>query len=253
MKLTDDQRELLRGYEVLSVRDREQMQVFGGLPRSIWLLRELLGLFWDLGSRLEQIDKEQQSVASQIDQHSEAIDPLCPDIATSELLAATVALEEVLRTLDKRGVNSDALERLHRGLIALANDSSPPGMLTPTESPSRPLDPPTIQAEKGMLAAALHVRQKVSGESRKEAAAWVVQHTSPELIRRLSRKPITSRTVIEWLDRFGGKHGAAGSGRDAFLFWSETFGRWNARVPFTGNDLIAVTKSHAMHLPALAA
>jgi hypothetical protein len=246
--LTNELRELLSDYRHLNDDDLHRMRDVGGLWGSIKLLQTLLGLFWDLGTRLEQIDNEQKAIASQIGK-----DPEYPDIATSELLAATRALEEVLKTLGERGIASDALERLHNALIALAYDSSPPGMLTPTEQTSRPLDAPAVQAAKGMLAAALHMRQKVSGTSRKEAAVWVVKHTLPELIHRISRKPITSRTVIEWLDRFGGKHATPGPGRDAFLAWSETFAAWNGRTPFTGHHVTIVTRKHARGLPALAA
>jgi hypothetical protein len=215
------------------------------------LLDELLTLFWDLNTRLEQIDKEQEVVASEINKDPKA-DPVWPDVATTELFAATQALAEVLKTIDERGLASQALERLHNSLLALACDSSPPGMLTPTERDSRPVDAPAVQIEKGMLAAAMHVHQKASGASRNEAADWVVQHTSPELLRRLSRKPITSRTVIEWLDRFGGKHATDGFGRDAFLSWNTIFEKWSAQKPITGSFLTALTGKHARRLPELA-
>ena len=84
-----------------------------------------------------------------------------------------------------------------------------------------------------MLAAALHVRQAVSDDSRMEAAAWVVKHTSRDLIDRLSRKPVTPRVVIEWLDRFGGQCGTPGFGREGFIFWKEGF----TKRPFTAEEL----------------
>jgi hypothetical protein len=225
------------------------MRVLGGLYLSMDLLQTLLRLFWDLNTKLEQ--EQQNAIASELDKICKA-EPVWPDHATTELVAAALALGEVLKTIGERCLTSQALERLHNALLALASDSSPPGMLTPTERTNRPADAPAVQAAKGMLAAALHVRQKMNGESRKVAAEWVIQHTPKELIFRISRKPISWRTVIEWLDRFGGKHGAPGSGRDAFVYWSETFG-WSVRAPFTGNDLNGVAMKHARGLPALAA
>jgi hypothetical protein len=252
MKATNDKRELLRHYALLSDQARKRVRVLGGLFGSIDLLQTLLRLFWDLNTRLEQIDEQQNALASELDKVPES-EPVWPDLATTELVAATLALGAVLKTIDERGLTSQALERLYNALFALACDSSPPGMLTPTERTSRPADAPAVQAAKGMLAAALHVRQKVHGESRKVAAEWVVQHTPKELIFRISRKPISWRTVIEWLDRFGGKHAAPGSGRDAFIHWSEIFGRWSANRSFTGSLLNPVAMKHARDLPALAA
>lgn len=249
MELTDDQRELLRDYEVLSVRDRKQMRVLGGLPYSIWLLQELLSLFWDLNRRLDEIDEHQAALALEIEKHPEEVDARGADLPTNELEAAEEALQEVLAMIGSRGARSIALNRLHNALLGLIDGASPAAMLTAAKTGGRPLDSPTVQYAKGMLAAALHVRQKMSGESRAAAAAWVVKHTSRELSRRLSRKPITSRAVIEWLDRFGGEHGSSGDGRASFVYW-ET--EWGGR-PFTPDDLRAVSGYWAPYLPTLAA
>ena len=58
------------------------------------------------------------------------------------------------------------------------HDSSPPGMLMPTQRTNRPIDSPATQIAKGMLAAAAHVRQKSKGVSRTEAASWVLRTTT---------------------------------------------------------------------------
>src|SRR5262245_27649010 len=192
MELTDDQRELLRNYEVLSLRDRKQMRVLGGLSCSIRLLQELLSLFWDLNRRLDEIDEHQAALALEIEKHPERVDARGADLPTNELEAAKTALEEVLAMIGNRGARSIALNRLHQALFGLIHGASPAAMLTAAETAGRPVDCPMVQYAKGMLADALHVRQKLSGESRAAAAAWVVKHTSPELSRRLSRKPITS-------------------------------------------------------------
>ena len=252
MITTREKRELLRHYELLSDQERERMRNHGGLLGSIDLLQTLLRLFWDLKTRLEQLDEEHNPLVSEINKLPKC-ETVWPDVATSELMVATLALEEVLKTIGERGLASQALERLHNALLALVHDAASPGMLTPTEQTSRPVDAPAVQAAKGMLAAALHVQQKMRSASRNEAAGWVVKHASPELMRRLSRKPITSRTVIEWLDRFGGKHATGGFGRDAFLSWSKIFERWSARKPITGQELKAVTETHSRGLPELAA
>jgi hypothetical protein len=232
MKSTKELPEFLGDYQLLDRGALHRMRIVGGLRGSMGLLQELLELFWDLNSRLDEIDKQQEAIASEIDKDPESVDPLCADIPTSELFAAELALGEVLKTIDKRGAQSVALNRLHHALTGLIHGASPAAMLTPTETAGRPLDAPTIQFARGMLAAALHVRQRVSGESRIEAAAWVVKHTSRDLIRRLSRKPITPRAVIEWLDNFGGEFGTPGFGRDGFTFWKKNFIKWSICAPF---------------------
>lgn len=254
MKLTQELRELIRDYQLLDRQALHRMQVLGGLRGSINLLQELLSLFWDLNRRLDEIDEHQAALALEIEKHPEAVDARGADLPTNELGAAETALEEVLAMIGSRGARSIALNRLHHALFGLIHGASPAAMLTAAETDGRPVDCPTVQYAKGMLGAALHVRQKMSGESRAAAAAWVVKHTSRELSRRLSRKPITSRVVIEWLDRFGGEHGSLGDGRAGFVYWEKGFTKWSAGPVFTPEeDLRAVSGHYARYLPSLAA
>jgi hypothetical protein len=95
MKLTKELRELLRDYQLLDRGALHRMRVVGGLWGSMRRLQELSGLFWDLNSRLDEIDKQQEAIASEIDKDPDSVDPLCPDIPTSELLAAELALGDM--------------------------------------------------------------------------------------------------------------------------------------------------------------
>jgi|SRR6476646_865531 hypothetical protein len=249
MKLTQELRELIRDFQLLDHHALNRMQALGGLRGSINLLQELLSLFSDLNRRLDEIDEEHAKIALEIEKHPEEVDARGADLPTNELEAAEEALQEVLVMIGSRGARSIALNRLHNALLGLIDGASPAAMLTAAETGGRPLDSPTVQYAKGMLAAALHVRQKMSGESRAAAAAWVVKHTSRELSRRLSRKPITPRAVIEWLDRFGGEHASPGDGRTSFVYWEI---EWGGR-PFTPENLRAVSGYWAPYLPTLAA
>ena len=106
IEATEEMRELLADYQRLSPKDLQQMRAVGGLWGSITLLREVLGLFWKLRSSLDELDKEQEALASVIEKDPEAVDPRLPDIATSELLVATFALDMTLEMLRERCVES---------------------------------------------------------------------------------------------------------------------------------------------------
>ena len=123
----------------------------------------------------------------------------------------------------------------------------------PTERTSRPVDSPATQMAKGMLAAAAQVRQKTKGVSRKEAASWVLRYTSPQLLRCISRKPIKERTVIEWIDRYSGKHISPGFAENAFSNWSRSFAASSSFSEFSGASLKNLTKNYARRLPVLLA
>ena len=252
MKLTAEMRAFLRERELLPRRLRKRLDR-DGLFHTADLLDELLILFWDLNTKLERIDSEQETVLGDLQKGSESVRSTCPDVATAELFAAVLALEEVFSTLERRAVASNALERLHKALLGLVHDSSPSGMLMPTQRTHRPVDSPATQIAKGMLAAAVHVRQKTAGATRTQAASWVLRHTSPELLRCISRKPIKQRTMIEWVDRYSGKHAAPGFAESAFRSWTSNFAAWSSTSRFNGDLLRHVTKNQARRLPVLAA
>jgi len=177
MRITGDMRKLLGQYELLGGRFRERFELWG-LLGTMDILDELLTLFDDLRTTLERIDAEQEEFAAELQRDSEIMESNFPDQATIELFSAIRVLEEVFKTLERRAVSSNALERLHKALLALVHDSSPPGMLMPTQRTNGPIDSPATQIAKGMLAAAAHVRQKSKGVSRTEAASWVLRTTT---------------------------------------------------------------------------
>ena len=94
---TRDKRELLEHYELLGDQKRQLLRT-GGLFCSLDLLQTLLRLFWDLNTRLEQLDEEHNAWVSEIDKLPKG-ETVWPDVATSELMVATLALEEVLKTI----------------------------------------------------------------------------------------------------------------------------------------------------------
>ena len=113
--MTRDKRELLEHYELLGDQKRQLLRNLGGLFCSIDLLQTLLRLFWDLNPRLEQLDEEHNAWVSEIDKLPEG-ETVWPDVATSELIVATLALGEVLKTIGERALASQAISTADRDL-----------------------------------------------------------------------------------------------------------------------------------------
>jgi hypothetical protein len=112
------------------------------------------------------------------------------------------------------------LLRLRDALVS----AEPVAMLMPPRGtgPGRRRDRPYKQRAQGMLAGMVRLRQDL-GEAREQAAWWVAQHCPRVLEQKLAPKEggkagqLTKTNVLEWLDRYGGRTGDPGSGRDAFL------------------------------------
>ena len=93
-------------------------------------------------------------------------------------------------------------------------------MLWPLTIRGRRPDVSLVLGLKGILAGLMERKQR-EGMTREEAARWIADNTPPKLAARISRKPITARSVEEWRDRFGGKHGPQDTARKAYLVWSQ--------------------------------
>jgi hypothetical protein len=136
-----------------------------------------------------------------------------------ELVASAASLKEVRNFLSIIAP-SHSLMLLGNALTDLLEGGTVPAMLTPlNEFTNRPPDSPQIMAIKGALAGVMRTLQD-AGTSREAAANLIARNLSPELATRISRKPITARTVEEWVDRFGGDHVEENSGRRAYRTWS---------------------------------
>jgi len=165
-----------------------------------------------------------------------------------DLAAGALALMVVRDGLREVGIYSDSLDRLFSGLQDLHMGASPAGMFLATESKNRRPDAANIQFAKGAVAAIVEAKQKVGRLGREGAAKWVLKNISTDLCGRLSIKPITARTLIEWLDRYGGKSGGLGPGRSAFLQYSRVFLKLS---DIKRDDCASFTNGLAKKLPAL--
>jgi len=140
-------------------------------------------------------------------------------IGKADLAACILAMMAVNEFFHLR-LSSRILQMLLDGLLEIAIGVPPAVMFHPEDySKGRRADSPLVMGAKGAVAAIMHVQQS-TGMSRKEAAEWVVGYISPALAARISRKPLTARTVEEWLDRFGGDHAEYNLGRENYLLWT---------------------------------
>jgi len=160
----------------------------------------------DLADALEIVDEE----------HRQGALAFPNQIALIELSSSIRALREIEAFLTVRA-RSDSIGRLEEALIQLWGGSRV-GMFELQGQKGRPRDVPTIQTVKGILAGLMHVKQ-ATGMSRGKAAKWITDNISPALASRIARKPITARSVIEWLDRYGGNHPPDSPGGRAFKTW----------------------------------
>jgi hypothetical protein len=147
-----------------------------------------------------------------------------------DLVAAVLAVDAVVDFLQFSPTKSlgtadrhkrfKILDELRQALRDLSEGGAPAPMLRPQSKGSgRRADVSPVLALKGVLAGLMQ-RQQRAGMSRHQAAKWIVDNMSPKLASRISRKPITARTVEEWLDRFGGKSAEPNAARKAYLVWS---------------------------------
>jgi hypothetical protein len=139
-----------------------------------------------LGKQLFEIEDIYESDTANFPEHVDKID----------LAACILAMKAVSEFLHLR-VYSRVLDKLRDGLFEISIGAPPAAMFHPVNySKGRRADSPLIMGAKGAVAAIMHIQQ-CTGMSRKEAAEWIVRHISPALASRISRKPLTARTVEE--------------------------------------------------------
>jgi hypothetical protein len=161
-----------------------------------------------------------------------------------ELVASAAAVSEVCKFLSLIAP-THSLKLLESALKGLVQSGAVPAMFAPFEEfTSRPRDAPQITAIKGALAGLMRTLQD-AGSSREAAAKLIARNLSPELTARISRKPITARTIEEWQDRFGGNHAEENSGRRAYRTWS----RGTYASPLSGQKIREMTERMAKTLP----
>jgi hypothetical protein len=136
---------------------------------------------------------------------------------SAELVFALLALAAVSRFLNKYAP-SRSIELL-KAALSQVSEGSRPTMFRGRKGSGRPSESQSIHQVKGVLAGLMYVKQR-SGMRRGEAAAWIARNIPRELASRLSPKPITIRALLEWLDRYGGKHPPRDPGGRAFRVWS---------------------------------
>ncbi len=159
-----------------------------------------------------------------------------------ELVLSIHALTVVSRFLRYRAP-SRVVDLLKAGLSQVFEGASPP-MFRGRKDSGRPSEVSVIHQVKGVLAGLMQVKQK-SGMQRATAATWVARNIAPELASRLSVKQITSRAVLEWLDRYGGKHPPDDPGGKAFKVWSTPLPK-----PLTVQKFKEITARIAELIPA---
>jgi hypothetical protein len=160
-----------------------------------------------------------------------------------ELVAGAISVNVVRSFLLCLLHRSRSLDLLEKALIDLTDSGIVPSMFYPLRNfDSRPPDPNSIVAFKGALAGMMHVQQR-AGMSRKEAAEFLARNVAPRLAAQLSRKPLTARMIVEWLDRYGGKSGEEGVGRKFYKSWSQG-------EPVSPQKCREITERMAKTLPA---
>lgn len=158
-----------------------------------------------------------------------------------ELVFAILALGAVSRFL-RHHAPSKAIELLKVALSQVL-EGSRPAMFKSRKGRGRRSESPLIHQVKGVLAGLTYAKQK-SGMRREAAAAWIARNISPELASRLSSKPITTRAVLEWLDRYGGEHSPSEPGGQAFKVWCRP-----SQKPFTAQRFKETTRGFAELIP----
>lgn len=141
------------------------------------------------------------------------------DPANVDLSTAEAELAHVLDFFMDHSIEADALHGLLRDLAALSRGAAPSRMLLPRKISHRRPDSPIIENIKGRLAAIMEHRQD-AGLTRKQASAWVVRHTTPQMHKILGAT--SPGAVSAWLQKWGGEIGATlGPGREGYLAMRE--------------------------------
>lgn len=179
--------------------------------------------------------------------NNDALLARCLPLASSaeesvELVFAIFAINAVSRFLQTRAP-SKAIDLLKAALSQVL-EGSRPAMFRSRKGSGRRSESPLIHQVKGVLAGLMSVKQK-AGMRRDEAAAWIARYIPPELASRLSPKPITTRAVLEWVDRYGGKHPPEDPGGQAFRVWSGP-----SPTPLTVRKFKEITRGIAELIPA---
>jgi hypothetical protein len=160
-----------------------------------------------------------------------------------ELVAGAISVNVVRSFLLSLLHRSRSLDLLEKALTDLLESGIVPAMLYPLEHfAHRPPDPNSIVAYKGAIAGMMHAQLR-AGMSRKEAAEFLARNVAPRLAGQLSRKPLTARMIVEWLDRYGGKSGEEGVGRKFYKTWSQG-------EPVSPQKCREITERMAKTLPA---
>ena len=159
-----------------------------------------------------------------------------------ELVFAILALDAVSRFL-RIHAPSKAIDLL-KATLSQVLEGSRPSMFRGRRGRGRRSEGALIHQVKGAVAGLLRVKQD-DGMRRAEAAAWVARNIHPELASRMSGKPITSRAVLEWIDRYGGAHSPDDPGGRAFQVWSTP-----SPKPLTAQKFKEITQRIAELLPA---
>ena len=120
-----------------------------------------------------------------------------------ELVAGAISVKVVRSFLLCLLHRSRSLDLLEKALADLLESGVAPAMLYPLENfAHRRPDPNSIVAHKRAIGGMMHAQLR-AGMSRKGAAKFLARNVAPRLAAQLSRKPLTARKIVEWLDRYG--------------------------------------------------
>ena len=214
LKANDDYRTDSEICDDLEKLTRKKLQ--GREVETIRAAIERLTRFGEIGVELTILNFELAKI-DKVHEVEEANDPY--EKGKIELVASALALKEVCSFLSMIAP-SHSLTLLQNALAELVLGGAPAAMFAPlNDLNNRPPDSPSVMAVKGALAGMMHIQQS-AGMSREQAAHWIARNISPNLVVRISRKPISARSVEEWLDRYGGDFAANNAGRKSYCTWS---------------------------------
>jgi hypothetical protein len=126
-----------------------------------------------------------------------------PDPASVDRTASVSALRILKEHLNSCAIESSAIDRLLVQLAALHAGGKPAPMFAPAAISNRAPDHDAVQMLKGSLGAIMQLKQD-EHVSRMDAAKWVINGVSGDLLRRISPKPqsVTWQTVAGWRDKY---------------------------------------------------
>jgi hypothetical protein len=214
LEADDDRRALVKIRDDLAKLTRRKLRGRDALAiqKAVSALEKLI----EIGDHVETLNFELAEI-DKLHEVEEAEDQ--SQIGKVELMASALSLHRVCDYL-VFSAPSHSLTLLKSALAELIAGGTNPAMFAPLDNYNgRPPDTPSILGVKGVLAGMMHAEQ-AAGMSRARAAKHIANNISPKLATRISRKPITSRAVEEWLDRFGGDYAEDTAGRRSYLIWS---------------------------------